>query len=65
MTSDVFGSFLTYLPTHIRFSPYVEPVLNKEYPIFINLPTYPKIGYHMWMTPKPIQDKIVKSLYLI
>jgi len=26
------------------------------YPIFINLPTrllptYPKIGYHMWMTP--------------
>ena len=32
---------LTYPPSYIRF-----------YPIFVNLPTHPTIGYHMWMSPK-------------
>ena len=34
-------SILAKLPsTHIRFCP-----------ILVNLPTYPKIGYHIWMAP--------------
>ena len=54
MISDFWGPFLTYLPTHIRFFHQFRAILllqNRLYPIFINLPTYPTIGYHMWMAP--------------
>ena len=43
----------TYLPIS-DFLPNLDPfllVLHRWYPIFLNLPTYQKIGYHMWMAP--------------
>lgn len=43
--------FWTYLPTHIRFSPILKTSLYQQYPIFVNLPTYQKIGYPLWMPP--------------
>ena len=62
MISDFGGPFLTYLPTHIRFSPNLKCTLDTLYPIFINLPTYPKIGYHMWMTPMYLLNQAKKHL---
>ena len=40
------------LPTHIRFCPIVLTAFAQHYPIFENLPTYPKIRYPLWMPPK-------------
>ena len=42
----------TYPPTHVRFCP-----------IFGNLPTYPKIGRHMWTAPyEKVDWFVIKSL---
>ena len=52
MTSDFLAHFLTYLPTHVRFCPITGIHFSILCPIFANLPTYPKIGRHMWTAPK-------------
>ena len=38
MISDILGSFWTYPPTHLRFSPIPSYLPNIWYPILINLP---------------------------
>ena len=49
----IFGlaNFLTYLPTHVQFCPIISIQFSLLCPIFANLPTYPKIGRHMWTAP--------------
>ena len=66
--SDFWGPFLTHLPTHIRFFNQFRAfllVLHRLYPIFLNLPTYPKIGYHMWMAPSLFYDGTTSTSDLI
>ena len=46
-----FGPFFTYPPTHIRFFPSIKLIFDRWYQIFQNLPTYPRIWYHMWTLP--------------
>ena len=42
MIPDFLAYILNYLATHVLFCTIVE----------INLPTYPKIGHHLWMSPR-------------
>ena len=48
MMSDVFRPSLSYLPRYL-----VPTMFNDFYPItsFLDPPTYPKIGRHLWMFP--------------
>ena len=63
MTSDFLAHFLTYLPTHVRFCPIIDIHFSILCPIFANLPTYPKIGRHMWTAPY-VSEMLFSSIYI-
>ena len=48
------GHFWPPLPPISDFPPIVKAFLHRDSPIFENLPPLPKIGYHLWTTPKHI-----------
>ena len=52
MMSDFLAYFLTYLPTPVRFFLAKTFKFTIWCPILAKLPTYPKIGHHLWMSPK-------------
>ena len=53
---QLFGPFFAYPLTNIQVSPYTQGFITK-YPIFINLDTYPKISYPLWISPWGIYKK--------